>query len=367
MYSIKRLLRFVSDVLTLEEAGFINTRRLIRFFLFSLVFFTFIFGSTFVLLIKSYDEVQLKNVVGQDAITAIKTLQAQKLKTYIVTKSSPKYERFKVIKQKPSAGTSVKQNRTVTLTVSLGQKISKMPNFVGKNIYDAKERLLDLFSAYTTVPNVVEQRRYSTSIKEGFIIKQQPEKNSPIDPEENILFVVSRGIASNKIRIINYQWQNYKTVKNALEELGIDVRARSVFTIDLDRIGLIFAQSIPPKTILKAGDNIEFKVGIRRDLDEEIFKSEIYRVYSFKVPTKNQSSHNRYNNKQRIKMTPSEINRAKGNLRLIEVIVRDELGRSSQFKEWTYVGRQLDIPYKTYGQGSAAVYINGERHDSIDF
>lgn len=368
MLSIRKIFSFINGILTLEEAGFINTRRLIRFFLFTLVFFAFVFGSTFVFLIRSFDEVQLADVVNQDAITAIKTLQNQKLKTYIVTKSSTKYERFRVIKQKPSAGTSIKQNRTIILTVSLGQKISKMPSFVGKKIYEAKEKLLDLFSAYAIVPNVIEQRRYSSDTAEGFIIEQQPKKGSPLDPDGDVLFIVSRGITSNAIKIISYRWENYKEVKSRLESVGIDVKARSVFTIDPQRIGLIFDQSIPPGGKLKKGNSIQFKVGIRTELDETIFKSEVYRIYSLQVPYKYSASLNRSRrNIKEKKITQDEINKSRARLRLIEVIVKDELGQSTRFRERVYVGTYLDIPYKTYGEGSATVYIDGSVYASTDF
>ena len=347
----RKFFSFLNDILTLnDEVGYVNTRRLIRFSLFILIFFALVFSFTFILLLRSFPELQLPNVVGQNITTAIKTLQKQKLKTYIASKYSTKHERFEVIEQRPSSGTSVKQSRTITLTVSLGPRISEIPNFIGEDIYKVKAKLFEVFSTYQTVPNIIEQRRYSTNLEKDRIIKQIPTPGTPIDLDEDILFVVSRGIASNEVIVLNYTWKNYKEVQAQLESFGIDVRVRGVVTVEPDKVGQIFSQNIRPGQKLNSGGVIEFKVGIKEGLDNKVLQSEVYRVYSIKVP-----------HKRNVKKSDQKTTR------LLKIVVKDELGMATRFERKVFVGLDLDIPYKTYGHGTLTVYLDGHYYNSFKF
>ena len=355
-------------MMRLEESDGVNTRRLIRFFILSALFFLFIFGATFIALLRWDQEIQLPNFQNQEIMEAIKKLQRLKLHPYIIVRNSKDVPAYAIIEQSPAPGTFVKAGRKIKFYVSSGEKKRNMPDFIGRDFYEVKAELLDLFSTFEWIPNIIERRKYSETLPKDRIIEQQPPAGLEINPRENLVFTVSRGIASNEILIPHYRWRSYKDVSSELEDRHIEVTYRTEEISLESNVGKIIAQSVRAGTSLKKGDKIEFLIGVTRGFEGS--EREIYRVYSLKVPP-------------RSRVEPLEegltnvfpLPEAEGHyspevlskLRRVSLTVDDSLGREIRFDEYVYAGSFVDLPYKTKGAGTLTVYLDGQYHASLRF
>jgi serine/threonine-protein kinase len=84
-------------------------------------------------------------VVGEDAEDAVAAIEAAGLKAVIAPQevNDRKVPKGAVSSQSPASGT-ITRGGTVTLTVSKGPKLVKVPSYVGKQADDAREALEEL-------------------------------------------------------------------------------------------------------------------------------------------------------------------------------------------------------------------------------
>jgi eukaryotic-like serine/threonine-protein kinase len=94
---------------------------------------------------KGPEPVRVPDVRGQDQDAAVKALEEAGLKVVISpeTVNDKKTPKGAVTEQKPSSGT-LPRGTTVTLTISKGPKLVKVPSFIGKQADEAREALEDL-------------------------------------------------------------------------------------------------------------------------------------------------------------------------------------------------------------------------------
>ena len=371
--------KFLKDIFKWRDEEPVEAARLIRFSLFLISLFLLVFTVTFIFLLRSTREVQLPNVEGKSLLEAARLLQKNKLKIHLISKVSRIHPRYEIISQNPDPGMIVKQNRTIFLTVSEGEKISRMPNFISSNFYEAKVVLRDLFSAYEKIPTIIEERRHSTDMEKDYIIGHLPRPGNPLNLDESIVFQVSRGLITNAIKIISYRWMNYKDVARKLREVGIDVKVRTAVSLDPTKVGKVFHQSVPPGAMLRKGENILLTVGVGSDAGKRDSRRPVYRVYTFKVPYRTGISgeqrlpprSNQFpiplSSEERKNLSPGQIRKIDQNLRDLKIIVHDQWGKEIRFHEKVFAGSHIDIPYKTYGRGHLEVYVDKKYYGSWKF
>ncbi|MBL8995604.1 MAG: PASTA domain-containing protein, partial [Spirochaetia bacterium] len=332
-----------------------------RFFLVCAgVFFVF-FGVSFVfLLIHSTKEVQLPNLVGKDLITATKELQDRRLRVRLSQKYSMDIPRYQVLAQQPEPGASVKQNRAIEVTVSLGKKVANMPDFHGVQMNEARTQLLELFSAFEKVPSIIESTRTSDK-GNGVVLEQSPAAGEVIPLDKDILFVVSKSSGADDFVAENYVMKNFKDVSGKLKSLGMEIQVESRETARSQDIGKIFNQSIAPGEPLRKGDTIRFLIGAEKGFSPDRAKdSEMLRVYSFQVPAFDNTppeedtlSTNAGAKKKKKKKTSSKK-------RKVQIRIFDQLGQENALTRDCEPGEYVDLPYKTVGSGHIEVTVDGE-------
>jgi serine/threonine-protein kinase len=268
MNKIKQFLHnqkiFLVELINGNSQDIIRFRTLLRFFIFILIFFGLFFGITFIVLLRPSEKILLPDFSGKDVITVIRELQKNKLKPYIRQANHRTIPKYYVISQKPQPGTMIKQKRTIVLTVSLGEKASHIPDFTGIDIDTAKEELLLLFSAYEKIPTIKEQHIYSTNITKGLIIEQYPSPHEKLHINQDIMFLVSRGVATNVLTVSNYRGKSFKDIERFLTEFGIQVSYDAIETKYEKYIGKISKQNQSPGTTLTKGDSIHLIVGLKQ-------------------------------------------------------------------------------------------------------
>lgn len=124
-------------------------------------------GSTVKIIVsQGQDQVQVPSVKGLDQNTAISTLASAGLNADIQTAASDEFEAGKVISQATEAGTYVKPNSTVSITVSTGSSKVTIPTITGMTESAAKSALegvgLKLGSAPTSTTTTSDQTKDGT-------------------------------------------------------------------------------------------------------------------------------------------------------------------------------------------------------------
>ena len=132
------------------------------------------------------DEVNVPNVVGSNVSTASQRLRGEGFDVVIVRDNSDK-PRNTVVGQDPGGGTAVDEGAKVTLNVSEGQPLARVPDVIGKGRREARKTLTDAGF------EVQERRLASDSVALDRVIAQSPPEKSQIAKGETVRIDVSTG------------------------------------------------------------------------------------------------------------------------------------------------------------------------------
>ena len=158
-----------------------------------------------------------------------------------------------VIGVNPAAGTEVDCQSTVTLTVSEGENIVKLPDVVGLQQAEAEATLRN--SGF--IPNV-ETR--DADEPEGQVIGQNPAGGSKLPKGDTITIVVSSGAGS--VVMPNVIGQSREAATANLTSQGLDVRVIERSTDDESEDDVVLDQAPDPGGRLRAGDDVTIYVGV---------------------------------------------------------------------------------------------------------
>ncbi len=191
-------------------------------------------------------DVQIPNVVGMEQTEAQKTIEDAKLK---YEKKSEEYNKDVpagyIISQDPGymPNYNVKEGSTISVVVSLGQNLVKVPKVTGLTQDDATKQLEDL----GLVVNVEET--YSSKVEAGYVIEQSVKENEEIDAGESITIKVSKG--TEKVTVPNLTGKTESDAKTAIKDAGLKLKT-VVTTEDTTKDdGVVVKQS------LEAGTEVE--------------------------------------------------------------------------------------------------------------
>ena len=182
------------------------------------------------------------------------------------------------------------------------------------------------------------------------VISHSPIANTSLSANQDVIFLVSSGQTSSIIYVEQYRWRSYFTVKQELEEQGIDVVIHQRYTFNSTYINRIFLQNKPKGTPLYEGDTIELHVGIPVDetiIENDLKNIEILRVYNLDVPIQlDQESDPFLTEEQQENKT-----------RLVSLYIVDAKGKRKILEEKLLQGTSIDLPYKSIGSGQIEIYL----------
>lgn len=191
-------------------------------------------------------DVQIPDVVGMEQTEAQKTIEDAKLK---YEKKSEEYNKDVpagyIISQDPGymPNYNVKEGSTISVVVSLGQNLVKVPKVTGLTQEDATKQLEDL----GLVVNVEET--YSSKVEAGYVIEQSVKENEEIDAGESITIKVSKG--TEKVTVPDLTGKTESEAKTAIKDAGLKLKT-VVTTEDTTKDdGVVVKQS------LEAGTEVE--------------------------------------------------------------------------------------------------------------
>ncbi|MEU4060852.1 Stk1 family PASTA domain-containing Ser/Thr kinase [Streptomyces wedmorensis] len=162
------------------------------------------------------------------------------------------YGRGTVMAVDPAPGERVRGNATVTLTLSRGPEVVKVPNLRNKPLAEAK-RLLEREGL---VPGVITTE-FSDAVAQGAVIGSDPEPGTDRAPDSAVALVVSKG---SPIDVPDVTGETVADATAVLEEAGLTVKVASERVNSPEEAGAVAAQSLAEGSRAAEGDTITLTV-----------------------------------------------------------------------------------------------------------
>jgi eukaryotic-like serine/threonine-protein kinase len=172
----------------------------------------------------------------------------------IETVSSEKVEEGLVVHSSPPAGTSATRGSNVTLVVSTGPKLAKVPVLVGTQRSVAIQQI----RSRGLVPEVGEEE---SSAPAGQVLEQAPDAGSKVKPGSVVAIVVST--EEQQPRVPNVIGNLRAEAVTALREAGLDPAVQEQETEIPSQIGRVTDQFPPPGAEVPSGSEVTVVVGKR--------------------------------------------------------------------------------------------------------
>ncbi|MFI8179700.1 Stk1 family PASTA domain-containing Ser/Thr kinase [Actinacidiphila glaucinigra] len=192
-------------------------------------------------------------VVGLPQAQAERQLRDAGLRVEVVEAFDPTMTRGKVASTDPGTGERIRDNGTVTVTVSKGPERVTVPGVVGEELAEAKRRL----KAAGLSPGTVS-REFSDEVPQGRVISTDPGSGASRRPDSAVSLVVSKGVPVDTPDLLG---QPLADARRQLEEAGLRVKVdpRRVFSDQADE-GAVAGQTPGANTRLAAGDTVTLTV-----------------------------------------------------------------------------------------------------------
>ncbi|MEX2107954.1 MAG: Stk1 family PASTA domain-containing Ser/Thr kinase [Solirubrobacterales bacterium] len=157
-----------------------------------------------------------------------------------------------VIHSEPSAGATATRGTAVTLTVSKGPKLEKVPVLVGSQRAVAVERI----RGAGFVPNVTEEE---SSAPEGEVIQQSPSAGSELPKGSSVSIVVSE--EEEAIVVPNVIGKERAAATEEMRFAGLGYTVQEQETEVLSQVGRVTDQFPPPGSEVEPGTSVTLIVG----------------------------------------------------------------------------------------------------------
>ncbi|MFJ9810093.1 Stk1 family PASTA domain-containing Ser/Thr kinase [Streptomyces sp. NPDC101158] len=203
--------------------------------------------------INSGQFTRVPSVLGQSESQATKRLADAGLDVGTTRRAfSDVYERGTVMAVDPAPGERIRGNGTVTLTLSRGPRIVKVPNLKGTPLAEAKKRLADEGLA----PGVVSYA-FSDSVAQGAVIGSDPEPGTERGPDSAVALVVSKGVP---VDVPDVTGETVADATAALQNAGLKVTVAPERINSAEDAGSVAAQSLAEGSRAARGDTITLTV-----------------------------------------------------------------------------------------------------------
>jgi eukaryotic-like serine/threonine-protein kinase len=194
------------------------------------------------------------SVAGLGREAAVKKVEAEGFEAAIENVNSRSVAEGEVVHSEPRAGSSATHGSTVTLFVSAGPKLVKVPVLVNKQRRLAVQEI----RARGLVPEVGEEESRSPV---GQVLRQAPSAGKELEPGSAVQIVVSSG--REEKRMPGVVGLERRGAVEAVRAAGLTPVVEEEETADEEKIGLVTHQSPHGGTELTPGSEVTLFVGKR--------------------------------------------------------------------------------------------------------
>ena len=166
--------------------------------------------------------------------------------------NSDEYEMGKVYEQSKPAGKKLKKGAEITLYVSKGQELYKVPDVYGKPEITAISELKTNFETET-------KEIADDEVEKGYVIKTDPPRTTSLEKGAKVIVYISTGKQQKMVTVPNVIKYKESDAKSALEKEGlvVSVEKRDLTSNDeFVQKGYVISQSIAPQNKVKEGTKI---------------------------------------------------------------------------------------------------------------
>jgi eukaryotic-like serine/threonine-protein kinase len=193
---------------------------------------------------------------------AAKQLEKVGFETDVEGVNSASVEAGLVVRSEPGAGETATKGSTVTLVVSKGPKLSKVPVLVGSQ----RQLAVQQIRGRGLVPSVSEEE---SSSPEGQVIRQSPSAGTEVEPGSTVAIVVSSGEEKEVAKVPNVIGKLRREAVEALRAAGLVPSVEEEETEVPGQVGRVIDQFPPPGTELEPGAAVTIVVGKAAAVEEE--------------------------------------------------------------------------------------------------
>lgn len=249
-------------------------------------------GGAGVWYINSGQFIRVPTVLGQTEAAAKQRLSAAGLDVEAVRKGfSDAYDRGTVMDVNPDPGQRIRHNGSVTLVISRGPEIVKVPELEGLKLADARNTLRKAGLA----PGVIT-REFSDEAAQGTVIGSDPAAGTERRPDSAIALVVSKG---SPVDVPDVTGESVEDATGTLEDAGLKVKVAPEQVHSPEDAGTVARQSPGEGGQAAKGDTITLTVSkgprmvevpdvtgdslsdARRELEEAGFEVKVERAFPF--------------------------------------------------------------------------------------
>jgi len=229
------------------------------------------------LIIKQGEKVVVPNVVNKNLVEALDLLSQRglELKKSGARNSSLIPENY-VVSQDPLPGSVVKEGAPVGVVISLGSKISLVPEMTGGSFREAR---VELTGAGLKVGRL---SRIHNAKAEGVVLAQWPAAKQQVVRDTSVDLLLSLGPASAKYRMPDFAGYSLEQVSRMLGVMGMHV-GDIVTKIDLSRQQeTVLDQAPRPGSLVHQGDSLTLVVSSLRGEGSSLEHE--HAVFIYQVP-----------------------------------------------------------------------------------
>lgn len=202
--------------------------------------------------INSGQFTQVPAVLQQSRADATKRLEGAGLDVDVEQAFSDTVKRGRVISTDPAPGERIRDNDTVTVTISKGPETVKVPDLKGYRLDAAKSKLKD-----AGLEPGLATREFSDEVIRGQVISTQPGSGTEISSGTAVRLVVSRGAP---VEVPELSGASVDDATAELEEAGLEVEiASKEVNSEFDK-GLVAEQSPGAGKQVGAGDTVTLTI-----------------------------------------------------------------------------------------------------------
>ena len=201
-------------------------------------------------------QAKVPTTAGETQEEATKKIEAAGFEVAVQRVNSSSVEEGLVVHSEPKSGATATKGSTVTLLVSRGPKLTKVPVLVGTQRRGAVESL----RSRGLVPSVSEEE---DAAPKGQVISQSPSAGNEVEPGSTVSLVVSSGEEEKQAKVPSLIGKERREAVEAVRAAGLQPSVEEEETEVPSQVGRVTDQFPPPKSEVEPGSTVTIVVGKR--------------------------------------------------------------------------------------------------------
>lgn len=198
---------------------------------------------------------KVPGVAGLSREEAERRLEAAGFEVDVEQRNSSRVEEGLVINSEPSGGTTATNGSTVTIFVSRGPKLARVPVLVGTQRSVAVQRIRG-----RGLEPLVEEAESGRPV--GEVLRQSPSAGTQVEPGSSVTIVVSSGEEEpEEVSVPNVIGQERRQAVEAIRAEGLVPEVEEEETDVPSQVGRVTDQFPPPGTAAEPGSTVRLVVG----------------------------------------------------------------------------------------------------------